>query len=123
MDLIKVRDCIEGLIKDIGDTRREIEAKGETKARAISDYDRSMAITLAVLRDSESYVLGDKRYKAPPVTIMEKIAKGICSEEAYKREVAESGYKACISNLNALLAQINAFQSIYRHMDETAYKK
>ncbi len=119
MEVMQVAKNIEGLIKEIGKCRREIEDKGKAKAKTISDYDRKMAITLAELRNSESYKLGDTTYIAPPVTIMEKIAKGICSIECYEREVAESAYKACISNLEALKAQLNGYQSIFRHLDET----
>lgn len=118
-ELPQIARDINALIKLIGQTRREIEDKGKAKAKAISDYDRKLAVTLATLRNSENYELAGKSYPAPPITIMEKIAKGICAEERYAMEVAESAYKACISNLNALLAQVNAKQSIYRHLDET----
>lgn len=119
MELIQVKDYIEKLIVEIGKTRREIEDKGRAKAKAISDYDRKMAVTLATLRNQDFYTLGGKEYKTPPVTIMEKIAKGICSEECYARELAESNYRACISNLEALKAQLNGYQSIFRHFSET----
>lgn len=119
MDIIKVKDCIEKLIREIGTTRREIEEKGREKAAAISDYDRQLAVTLATLRNTDNYTLAGKTYPAPPVTISEKIAKGICAKERYDLEVAESAYKACISNLEALKAQLNGYQSIFRHLDET----
>lgn len=117
MELIKIADAIEALIKLIGDTRREIEKKGNARAKAISDYDRKIAITLATLRDTENYTMVGQTYKSPPVTILEKIAKGICAEERYGMELAESNYKACVSNLNALQAQLNAYQSLFRHLD------
>lgn len=119
MELIQVRNCIEKIIVEIGKCRREIEEKGAAKAKTISNYDRRMASTLAVLRNSDTYVLDDKTYKQPPVSIAEKIAKGLCWQERLAMELAESGYKACISNLSALLAQVNAFQSILRYWDET----
>lgn len=119
MDIIKVKDCIEKLISEIGKCRREIEDRGRDKAVAISDYDRRLAVTLAELRNSETYMLAGKQYAVPPITVMEKIAKGICSTERYDLELAESAYKAGISNLEALRAQLNAFQSIFRHLDET----
>lgn len=118
-DEVVVREKIKILIKDIGECRRAIEDKGRDKAVAVSDYDRKLAVTLAELRNSETYKLAGKEYPVPPVTIMEKIAKGICSTERYALEVAESAYKSCISNLEALKAQLNAMQSIYRHLDET----
>lgn len=117
MEIIEVKTCIEKLISEIGKCRREIEDKGRDKAVAISDYDRKLAVTLAELRNSETYKLAGKEYPVPPVTIMEKIAKGICSVERYDLELADSAYKACVTNLNALLAQLNGYQSIYRNLE------
>jgi len=118
MELIKIADAIEALIKLIGETRREIEKKGNARAEAISNYDRKIAITLATLRDTELYELAGQTYKSPPVTIMEKIAKGICADERYKLEIAESDYRATVSNLNALQSQLNGYQSIFRNLAE-----
>lgn len=117
MDIVKVKDCIEGLIQEIGKTRREIEEKGREKAAAISDYDRQLAVTLATLRNADNYTLAGKTYPTPPISIMEKLAKGICATERYNLEVAESAYKACISNLEALKSQLNGYQSIYKHLE------
>lgn len=117
MDIIETKDCIESLIKEIGKCRREIEDKGKAKAKAISDYDRKLAVTLATLRNSENYELAGQTYKVPPVTILDKIAKGLCADERYELEVADSGYRATLSNLQALLAQCNAFQSILRYFE------
>lgn len=117
-ELLKVKDCITQIVKDIGEQRRQLKQKGTAKARAISDYDRKMAVTLATLRNTDNYTLAGQTYKTPPVTILEKIAKGICADECYRREIAESGYKAVITNIQALMAQLNAYQSIYRHLEE-----
>lgn len=117
MEIVEVADNIQELIKEIGKCRREIEDKGKAKAKAISDYDRKIAVTLATLRNTEEYTLAGKTYKTPPVTIAEKIAKGVCSEERYAMELADSGYKATISNLEALKAQLNGYQSIFRHLE------
>lgn len=113
----KVKDCIEKLIIEIGKCRREIEAKSRAKASAIKNYDKNLAIALATLGHTDNYELSGKTYKQPPVTIREKIAKGICADFLEEREIADSAYKACISNLEALKAQLNGYQSIYRHAD------
>jgi hypothetical protein len=113
----RIANTIEKLIGEVGKCRREIEAKGREKAQAISNYDKKLAVTLATLRNADTYELSGKQYKAPPVSIAEKIAKGICSEERYQMELAISGYAAVMSNLEALKAQLNAFQSLYRHQE------
>ena len=115
--IIQIADNIQKLIAEIGKCRREIEGKGNTRAKAIRNYDMQLAIALATLREAESYELAGRKYQAPPVTIMEKIAKGICAPQREDLEIAEAGYKAAISNLEALQAQLNGFQSIFRHLD------
>lgn len=119
MEVIQVSQTIEKLIKEIGKTRREIEVKGKARAKAISNYDKRLAISMANLREDENYLLAGKKYSQPPTTLVEKLAKGICEQDRYDLEIAESAYKACISNLDALKAQLNGYQSIYRHLDTT----
>ena len=104
---MKVKDCIEKLISEIGHCRREIETKGNARARAISNYDKQLRIAIVVLREEGKF----------PATLIEKIAKGVCCDHREQLELAEVGYKACISNLEALKAQLNGYQSIYKHLD------
>lgn len=107
MDIIKVKDCIEKLISEIGHCRRDIETKGNARAKAISNYDKQLKIAIVVLKDGGKF----------PATLIEKIAKGVCCDHREQLELAEVAYKACISNLEALKAQLNGYQSIYKHMD------
>lgn len=107
MELIKVKDCIEKLISEIGKCRREIEAKGLEKARTIALYDVKLGGAIQVLREEGKF----------PATLIEKIAKKLCADERKAMEEADVLYKACISNLEALKAQLNGYQSIYRYMD------
>lgn len=102
-----IRDIIEKIVSEIGTSRREIEKKGNERAKAISNYDKQLKIAIVTLRAEGKF----------PVTLIEKIAKGVCSDHREKLELAEVGYKACISNLTALMAQLNGYQSIYRHLD------
>lgn len=113
----KAKECIEKLIVEIGKCRRLILEKGEARAKAIKEYDKKLAIALATLRMDENYTLGGRQYKSPPVSIMEKIAKGICADEKEKLEIAESDYTATVKNLQALMAQLNGYQSIYRYSE------
>ena len=107
MDERPVRDIVEKIIKEIGDCRREIETKGNARATAISNYDKQLKIAIVTLREAGKF----------PATLIEKIAKGVCSDHRLTLELAEVGYKACISNLEALKAQLNGYQSIYKHLD------
>ena len=107
MDILNVKDAIEKLISEIGKCRRDIETKGNARAKAISNYDKQLKIAIVVLKDEGKF----------PATLIEKIAKGVCCDHREQLELAEVAYKACISNLEALKAQLNGYQSIYRHLE------
>jgi hypothetical protein len=47
------------------------------------------------------------------------VARGDVSEYKYKMELAETGYKSLIVKINAIQAEMNAYQSIYRHLSAT----
>jgi hypothetical protein len=104
---LEIREIIQGIVSEIGDCRRDIEAKGNARAKAISNYDKQMKIAIVTLKDEGKF----------PVTLIEKIAKGVCNDHREKLELAEVAYKACISNLEALKAQLNGYQSLYKHLD------
>ena len=67
MEVLKVKDCIEKIIADIGYCRREIETRGNARAKAISNYDKQLKIAIVTLREEGKF----------PVTLIEKIAKGV----------------------------------------------
>lgn len=115
-ELVKTMDV---LMRQIGIFRKQLEGLGSDKAQTIAQYDRKICTTLVGLREGESYRIGDKEIKQLPVSILDKVAKGICWEERLQMELADAKYKACITNIEALKALLNAHQSIYRHLDET----
>jgi hypothetical protein len=107
MDIVSVKDAIERLILEVGKCRREIEAKGLEKARTLALYDVKLGGAIQVLREEGKF----------PATLIEKIAKKICADDRKAMEEADILYKSCISNLEALKAQLNAYQSIYRYSE------
>ena len=108
MELMKVAKAIEDVINEIGVFRKQLENKGILKAEAIKNYDMRMKVAIVTLKDEGKF----------PATLIEKIAKGLCAEDRYQMELGDIGYKACICNIEALKAQLNGFQSIFRHLDE-----
>lgn len=117
MEIIKISSNIENIIKEIGKCRREIESKGKNRAKTLMEYDKALAVCMATLRNDKNYMLAGKEYDKPPVSIIEKLAKGICAQQRYNLEIAEASYKASIKNLEALMAQLNAYQSLFRYME------
>jgi hypothetical protein len=118
MDIISIAEAIEKKIREIDEIRKVIFERGETKAKAIAEYECKIAVVLMELKNGKAMELGGERIENPPVTIMEKIVKGLCWEEKLKMELAESSYKSAIINIEAVCAQLNAFQSLNRYLDK-----
>ena len=109
MDHIIIAESIQKKIKEIDEIRREIKERGEQKAQAVSEYDKRITITLIELKNGRKFLLENQEIENPPVSIMEKIAKGLCWGEKLEMEKAEANYKSVISNLEAVVSE-NKFQ-------------
>jgi len=106
MEAIEVAKAIEGKIELLESMRVQIRKRAEEKARAISEYDKALSISMIRLR--ENY----------PTTMVEKLAKGECSEKRYELELAGGLYKSLISNIDSVQSELNGLQSINRHLSE-----
>ena len=78
----------------------------EGSAQAQRDYDKSLALTIVKLKG-----------EGTPTTMVEKVARGYCADELYVKIVAEGKLKACYSNIERIKAQLNACQSLNKHLD------
>ena len=78
------------------------------KAGAMRDYDKCVAVRSA-----------SHKAQGMAVTMIRDQAKGDASECLYAMIVAQETLKAHWERLKYLQAQLNGYQSIYRHLDET----
>lgn len=117
MDHIIIAESIQKKIKEIDEIRREIKERGEQKAQAVSEYDKRIAIILIELKNGRKFLLENQEIENPPVSIMEKIAKGLCWEEKLEMEKAEANYRSVISNLEAVKNQLSALQSLNKYLE------
>jgi len=110
---------IKSRIKTLDMARDNLRKRGLAKAVAIVGYDKEMALTIIQIRNGKELELDGEMIENPPAAVLEKIAKGICWKAALEKEKAEALYKSLITGINALVAEINAFQSLLRIMQET----
>lgn len=115
--MIKTAEKINGKVNQLAEMRVGINALASAKARTISDYDRSLAITLIKMRNGVKMQLEGQTIENPPTTIMEKLARGICWKEKLAMEEAETRYKAHISSMDSIKAELNGLQSVNRHLE------
>lgn len=114
MELINLGEIIHKKVKELEKLREELS--NINKAKAITEYEKSLAVRIMELSNTKSYMWNGKHYMKPAATLTEKIAKGMIAEETgYKKELAESEYKSKIVQIESLKAEINALQSINKY--------
>lgn len=108
-----IRDKIAGLDQE----RPRLFDTSQSKAQAISDYDRAIALVVLKLKNGTIKEFEGEPINGLAVTLIPLIAKGICWKECFTKEAEENGYKAVISNIEVLKSQMNGLQSINKYLD------
>lgn len=117
VDITNIAEKILELKQRLELMRGQMKYRMERKAKAISDYDKSLAITMVKLRNGIEIEFEGQLIKDPPTTIIEKISKGICWKERLELEEAEGSYKSLITNIETVKAEMNGLQSINKYLE------
>jgi len=117
MEIVEVKGHIENIIAEIGLVKAVIRVRAEAKAQALSEYRKQMAITILKLRNGVITEWEGQEIKNVTSTLSETIARGICWEYKLNEQETEGLYKSAITTLDALKAQLNGYQSIYKHLE------
>ena len=115
-DVIQISTQIQAKIQELDRALAQVALRADSKAIAIAEYEKVLAITILKLKNGKDMELGGERVGTSPVSVMEKIAKGICWQEKLAMEKADAQYKNLMAGLKVCEAQMNALQSIFRHM-------
>lgn len=116
-DPLKVADLIQDKIAELDNERPKLFDSAQSKAQAIADYDKALAIAALKLRNGTINELEGEPVKNLPANLIPIVAKGLCYQECFAKEAEEGCYKAVISNIEAIKAGLNGLQSINRHLD------
>lgn len=113
---------IKEKIAELSEARRNIFKAAEEKGLAISNYDRMIAITFLKLKNRLIKQMADPEtgeiidIPVLPATALTLVAKGICWMHKGREEEADAMYKATISNIDAIKAELNGLQSINKNI-------
>jgi len=118
MDVIEVAKRMNHRINALEKARDNLQSLASLKAESIALYEKVLAVTIIKIKNGMEVELNERHIVNPPVTIMEKIAKGICWEEKLAMEKAEAMYKAEVVSVTALVAELNGYQSINKYLSE-----
>ena len=120
MEIIEVSNQITQKIKQIDSTLNEIKKRGDEYARIKVEHEKQIAKTIIGLRNGKEYNIDDETIVNPPVTLIEKIAKGICMKTSLEAELADAMYKNSLRGIEGYKAQLMGYQSIFRHLEVEA---
>lgn len=110
-------DKIEEKIRLLEIGREKLLESAKFKAETIGNYDKKLAIVLIKLKNGEQLSLDGNIIENPPATLAVKIANGICWEECIQMELATAEYKANVSKMSSVEAELNGYQSINKWLD------
>lgn len=120
MDVIAVQEEIEKRINWLDDLLKRLTETGQTLALADAEYDRDLALAmLGIEHGSVKEIEGVPIGKVTTTTLRDK-AKGVCWQARLKLVQAEALHKGTKTKIDTVSAQLNAWQSIFRHIEQTA---
>ena len=116
-EIVSVQSQINERVKRLEELCTELDEAGQKKADAIALYDLAYAKAMAMIGLSKvNTIEGEQLPEARPATLLGKYAAGLCWKEKAGLEVATNEYKSLITKIECMLAEINAKQSIFRHL-------
>ena len=123
MEVLQVSKKIVEKVELLEMARDKLKEYAEDKARALVEYEKHIGITMVELKNGKSFQVDDDGQKVVLSTTTasnaKDIAKAVCSEYSLKMQLAEALYKNCIVQIEAIKAELNGYQSIFRHLDST----
>ena len=121
LDLLDIAAAIQRKIDHLEKARGKLKEYAENKARTMVEYEKQMTITIMSLRNGQSFQIKNGKdtieIQGESVTTLKDLAKGICHEYSLESSVSEARYKNCIVQIEAIKAELNGLQSIFRHLD------
>jgi hypothetical protein len=103
--VLEVAENIERIINALKAEGVKSQDLVTAKAVCISDYDKAIGVATLTLK-SEGH----------PATLIPSLAKNVASDQRRDMVVAEEMLKAHYSRIGILEAQLNGYQSIFRHL-------
>ena len=117
---MQLNNSIMKKINQLEEGRMLIGKRAEDKAKYIAEYEKSLTITMMRLKYGELFTIDNFKIGGDNLqaNLIEKMAKGICWKEKMDAERAEGLYRAAVTGMSSLEAELNGLQSIMRYVKE-----
>jgi hypothetical protein len=118
MELQRISEEIKKRIEQLDELKADIFKASRAKAMSSVEYDRKLAMVMVQLRNGVEFEIDGVKVQDLPSGLIEKVAKGLCYQEALAAEVGESRYKAVACAISATESQMNGLLNMNRHQTE-----
>jgi hypothetical protein len=95
----------------------QLEEVANSKATAIMEYEKEIAVTIIKLRNGVIQKFEGQEIKSIPANLIHIVAKGICYRQGFDNELAECFYNKLNKQIDAARAILNGYQSIFKVMN------
>ena len=120
IEVIKIADKINRIGAEIRARLKGLKAAIDKAAQAEAEYDKAIAITMAMLEAGTEYKLDDKVIKDIGTSNREKLAKGLCWAQRCTFLQAQNTYKGLLVQIRALEQMQSGQQSIFSKLEQMA---
>lgn len=108
MEVLQVAKHIQDIIDALKAEGKRSVGLITAKADSAANYDKQMGLSTSTLKGQ-----GEK------ATLIKDLAREKCSTVLYDKIIAEETLKSHYCRMDTLKAQLNGYQSIFRHLDNT----
>lgn len=105
LTVLEVANKMQNCMTRITECVDLLEELADKKALSLAEYDKQLAIKILLLKEEH------------PVTLVEKLAKGECSDYRYTMEYATARYKLTLTKIESYQAILNGWQSTNKYLD------
>lgn len=116
-DATTLRYKIESKIELLEKERLRLFKAAQHKAKTVGDYDKALALTMLKLKNGIIKEFEGISIDNVTATTVEKIARGICWQEALNKEEGEALYKSLLTNIDCIRAELNGLQSVNKFFE------
>jgi len=117
IDVIKISELIQAKNKELDDIRKVLIERSNARDEAEKEYNKKYAVVLIQLKNKVEFEFEGIKIKEPPAASVKEIAKGICFNEKFNLDKAESMLKIAYKNIETCIAQQTANQSLLKYME------
>ena len=115
-DVISISAQIQHKIRQMDKAIEEISTRANHKAESEAEYEKVLAVTILKLKNGLITEFEGQKIDKVAVSVMDKLAKGICWKEKLEMDKAEADYRNLNTGLRILESQLCAYQSIFRYL-------